>query len=45
MNVNVFVESLRRLYRDGKIDADRVNELFQNGKITAEEKQLILNAR
>ena len=39
----LFVESIRRLYKDGKIAKDKVLELFQNGKITDEELQSILN--
>lgn len=39
-----FIESLKRLYRDNKIDADKITELFQSGKITEEEKWHILNA-
>lgn len=42
--MNQFIESLKRLYRDNKIDADKITELFQNGKITEEEKWHILNA-
>lgn len=42
---SVFVESMRRLYRDGKIESDKVIELFKSGKITEEEKTEILNAR
>lgn len=41
--MNQFVESLKRLYHDSKLTADKVVELFQNGKITKEEKQYILN--
>lgn len=43
--MNIFVESLRRLYRDGKLDASKVIKFFEDGKITEEEKWLILNAR
>ena len=39
-----FVESLKRLFLSEKIDAERVIELFRNGKITEEEKWEILNA-
>ena len=42
---SVFVESMRRLYRDEQINADRVIQLFESGKISEEEKQYILNAR
>jgi hypothetical protein len=41
---SVFVESMRRLYRDGKVDAKKIVELFENKKITEEEKWYILNA-
>lgn len=41
----LFVESIRRLYKDGKIDESKIIELFQNGKITEEEKWYILKAK
>lgn len=41
--MNQFVESLKRLYQSDKIKIDKVIELFQNGKITEEEKWYILN--
>ena len=41
---SVFVESMRRLYRDGKVDKNKVCELFESGKITEEEFSYILNA-
>lgn len=41
---SVFVESMRRLYRDGKVDENKIVELFESGKITKEEKLYILNA-
>ena len=40
----LFVESIKRLYNDRKIEEDKVIELFQNGKITEEEKWYIFNA-
>lgn len=43
--MNVFVESLKRLYKDGKLTSEKVIDLFQNGKITEQEKWDILNAR
>jgi hypothetical protein len=36
---------MRRLYRDDKINEDKILELFESGKITEEEKWHILNAR
>ena len=43
--MNQFVESLRRLYSDNKLDINKVAELFENGKITEEEKWYILNVK
>ena len=40
----LFVESIRRLYRDGKVTKEKIIEFFQDGKITEEEKWYILNA-
>lgn len=42
---SIFVESMRRLYRDGKVNETKIAELFVCGKITEEEKWHILNAR
>jgi len=41
---SVFVESMRRLYRDGKVSEKKIFELFESKKITEEEKSYILNA-
>lgn len=41
---SVFVESMRRLYRDGQIDNAKIVKLYEIGKITEEEKSYILNA-
>lgn len=38
----LFVESIRRLFKDGKVSKEKVLELFQNGKITEEELVYIL---
>ena len=40
--MNQFVESLRRLYADGKLSEEKVIELYKNGKITENEKMYIL---
>lgn len=40
--MNQFIESLRRLYVDGKLQEERVNKLFEESKITIEEKLYIL---
>ena len=39
---SVFVEAMRRLYRDGQVDEKKVISLFNSGKITEEEKKYIL---
>ena len=41
---SIFVESMRRLYRDGKVSEEKIVELYESGKITDEEKSYILNA-
>ena len=40
--MSTLVESLKRLYKSGKINQDKVLELFLNDKITSEEKDYIL---
>ena len=40
--MNQFVESMRRLYQNGLIDMVKVVLLFNNGKITEDEKEYIL---
>lgn len=40
--MNQFVESLKRLFECNKLDENKVIELFNNGKITEEEKLYIL---
>ena len=41
---SIFVESMRRLYRDMKVSKEKILELFESEKITEEEKSYILNA-
>lgn len=41
---NQFIESLKRLYQNEKIDADKINKLYESNKITEQEKSYILNA-
>jgi hypothetical protein len=41
--MNQFVESLRRLYQDGKISKEKVVELCEVGKLSEEEKIFILS--
>lgn len=42
--MNAFVESMWRLYRDGMVNAKKIEELFKDGKITEEEKLYIVTA-
>lgn len=39
-----FVEIMKILYKDRKVNEEKVIELYNNGKITDEEKSYILNA-
>lgn len=39
----LFVESIRRLYKDGKISKEKVVQLYESEKITREELDYILN--
>lgn len=39
-----FVESLKRLYANGKLNEEKVVKLFESGKITENEKNYILGA-
>jgi hypothetical protein len=41
---SVFVEAMRRLYKDGNVKEEKIILLFESGKITEEEKLYILNA-
>lgn len=40
--MSIFVESLKRLFFDGKITEERLDTLADSGKITAEEKAYIV---
>lgn len=42
MTFSVFVESLKRLYQSGKLNGEKIVELYVSGKITEEEKLYIL---
>ena len=37
-----FVETMKRLYVNGKVDEKKIVELFESGKIAKEEKEYIL---
>lgn len=40
--VSQFIESVKRLYDEGKIKEEKINEWYKDGKITIEEKLYIL---
>lgn len=42
--MNQFVESIKRLYQDGMLDKEKILELKQNGKLTIEDINYILEA-
>ena len=39
--MNQLIESLRRLYQSGKVSEETINRLFDEGKITIEDKLYI----
>lgn len=41
----LFVESLKRLYKDEKIDKEKIVKLYESKKITEEEKLYILDVK
>ena len=43
--MNQFVESMKRLYKDGKVKEKKILELYVGGKITEEEKKYILDVK
>ena len=43
--MNQFVESLKRLYKDGKVTEEKICELYVGGKITDKEKMYILDVK
>ena len=44
MNISIFAESVKRLYRDNMLDKDKIMELHKNGKLSIEEINYILDA-
>lgn len=43
MKFSIFVEAIKRLYVDGKVKKEKIEELFESKKITEEEKLYILD--
>lgn len=41
----LFVESIHRLYKSGKISKEKVLELFRSGKLTEKETMYILDVK
>lgn len=39
----LFVESIKRLYIAGKITKNKIDSLYENGKITADDRDYILS--
>lgn len=40
---SIFVESIRRLFKDGKVSKEKILELYEGKKITEEEMKYILD--
>ena len=43
--MNQFVESMKRLYANGKVSEEKIMMLCKDNKITEDEKNYILDAR
>lgn len=41
--MNMFVESMKRLYVSGKVNVEKILELYESGKISEQEKLYILD--
>lgn len=41
--MNVLVDSIKRLYKNGQITTEKLNELLETNKITQNEYMYILN--
>ena len=41
---SIFVEAMRRLYKDGNVTKEKIVGLFECNKITEDEKKYILGA-
>lgn len=41
--MNVLIDSIKRLYKNGQITNEKLNELLEKGKITQTEYMYILN--
>lgn len=40
--MRILVESLKRLYSQGKVTREHINEMYQQGKLTTEEYWYII---
>lgn len=40
--MNILIESLKRLYKDGKIDEEKIRQLLNKGTINKEQQEYIL---
>lgn len=40
--VNQFIESIKRLYVEGKVKEEKIIQWYEEGKITVEDKMYIL---
>lgn len=41
--MTIFVESIRRLYLDGKVASEKIKQLYETKKITKEEYDYIVS--
>lgn len=43
--MSILIESIKRLYRDGKVSKEKIFKLYESGKITEEDKLYILDVK
>lgn len=43
--MSILIESIKRLYQDGKVSKEKIVELYESGKITEEDKLYILDVK
>ena len=45
MHISILAESVKRLYTDGMLEKEKILELKQNGKLTIDEVNYILDSQ
>ena len=43
--MSILIESIKRLYQDGKVSKEKIVKLYESGKITEKDKLYILDVK